>query len=251
MREKSRRLGIIAVLAGLACSSLLAISKLDHTSSSPENSSCMYDIQDQGELIRPPAELMGVRLLELERSVAIRHSSDTGPPPAILMIGRGQVSRSRGTLYEDGKSTTLLATYASGDDAGRRVVTTVIARNSSIISLDKPSYTLALKKPRPGCAPKVEVYAEDPSAISRSAIIHSEMCDVRKPIGCGVQAPSFLSLTCGMRSSYPKGRALYMSTSNGERTATLVDWSTMTNWRLDPSTYQPHHEMACSNPFSD
>jgi hypothetical protein len=213
--------------------------------------SCEYDVTDRGPMTNPPISLQGVMLGQSQRSFSIQNDGPEYPYPAARMERRGEISRV-GVLHRNVDDGAYVGrTEATGDPAGRRVIAAVVASRYKPEGWHRPTMTLHSRRGS-GCGMTVKVYANDPSATSASAMDHMDRCDYVPPASCGPKRPLWMLLTCRMRSNFPKGRALYVVSSNDgtDVGSTLVDWDMMTAWRFDASSYRPANmRRKCDNPF--
>lgn len=210
---------------------------------------CEYDLIYSGSRQRPPTSLAGITLGAPEQLAPVRSGQKS---IASTNKGRGERSYYLQTMMEGNDSGSyVMSTVSTGDQNGRRVIAGIHALNPVIEDLPVPSFIL---RPKHGsnCAGDVAVYAQDQSAISATALKHAESCDYVPVDSCGPSLPIIMMATCRMRSEFPKGKALYVIGKKHNQTAFLADWSAMTEWRFDPTTYRPaNRRRECPNPFSD
>ena len=214
--------------------------------------SCEYDVTDRGPMTNPPEGLRGVMLGRTQRSFSMRNDGPGYPHPATGMQGRGETSKIDMTHSSVDEGPYVSRTEATGDPAGRRVIAAVVASHFEPEGRHRPTMTL-LSRRGSSCDVTVRVYANDASATSAWAMDHIDRCDYVPPASCGPRLPVWMLLTCRIRSNFPKGRALYVVSSNDgtDVGSTIVDWDMMTAWRFDASSYRPANmRRECGNPFA-
>ena len=248
---KTTRVTLTITAASIGLASLAAYASRDTAKAVPfyEYQGCLYDIIHVGPLQKPDAQVTDMRLGEAEHDLAIRRDTDPKAIPSLIMNHKGEAFHSEGSLYDDQDGVSTLI-YSSGDANDRRVVSGIQTKTTET-KTRSPSFILRSRNRTVNCVQRVRVYAEDASAISHRAILNVEQCTAPTIPSCDHDRAFHLPLTCRMRSNFPKGRALYVATNDGRTTATLVDWSTMVDWRFDDSSYQPYSRpRTCVDPFT-
>lgn len=208
---------------------------------------CQYDLIYSGSNRNVPSSLAGVALGSPNRSDLSRTSRDSSIQ---AMPGRGEMSHSPPEIRQPSDNLSyVLSTVATGGRNGDALIAGIQSANPDLDTLPSPSFIL---RPKPGssCADDVTVYAQDASAISESSLEHVEVCNHIPEGSCGPSLPINMLATCRLRSSFPKGKALYVIGKKPHQIAFLADWTAMTDWRFSPDSYKPANtRKSCPSPF--
>lgn len=208
---------------------------------------CRYDVILSGPNHSVPSSLGGVALGSHDHS----RPSGTGRHPSMqATYGSGETSHFPPKIWETSDDLShVLSTVSTGDRNGNAVITGILSTNPDIGTPPSPSFIL---RPRPGsnCGDDVMVYAQDASAISKSSLEHVEACNHIPEGSCGPPLPISMLATCRLRSSFPKGKALYLIGKRPHQIAFLADWTAMSESRFGRDGYKPANtRKSCPNPF--
>jgi len=212
---------------------------------------CRYQIVEQGSLTIPEASLNGIPLGGSGRTLPIAGKDTAALHSPMRMENRGRISRTLRIHEASDQGPYVGMTIWAGGPEGTSIIAGMQVMHLRASSLSPPTFRLRPEKGS-NCDNNVSVYANDESSISEKAMNHIEACDYVPPRSCGPKLPITMLMTCRLRSSFPKGRALYVvSSSDGtDTTSTLVDWDMMTAWRFDSSAYEPANpRRTCRSPF--
>lgn len=208
---------------------------------------CRYDVIRSGSNRSVPSSLGGIALGSLDRSSL----SGTSRHPAMqAMSGSGETSHFPPKIWETSDDLShVLSTVSTGNQDGDAVIAGILSANPDVDTPPSPSFILRPKSGS-GCADDVTVYAQDASAISESSLEHVEVCNHVPEGSCGPPLPISMLATCRLRSSFPKGKALYLIGKRPHQIAFLADWTAMSESRFGRDGYKPANtRKSCPNPF--